>query len=205
MRSVKAVSSHVDYSELVSDEESDELVESLSEEEEEKVVVVNPLRHVVRSVSVLKCPVEGCSFSCYLESALTRHMKMHSGEKRFKCSYEGCGYATNKSGNFKAHMRIHTGEKPFKCPFEGCGCSFTQSGHLKTHMRIHTGEKPFKCPFEGCNYASTRSDHLKSHMKTHNHSTLCYKHPIPIHSLTQKWRMPPFHHSYSIVHHPPPN
>ena len=79
------MSSHVDYSELVSDEESDELVESLSEEEE-RVVVVNPLRHVVRRVGVLKCPVEGCSFSCYLESALTRHMKMHSGEKRFKCS-----------------------------------------------------------------------------------------------------------------------
>ena len=60
------MSSHVDYSELVSDEESDELVEPLSEEEEEeKVVVVNPLRHVVRSVGVLKCPVEGCSFSCW--------------------------------------------------------------------------------------------------------------------------------------------
>ena len=36
MRSVKAVSSHVDYSELVSDEESDDLVESLSEEEEKE-------------------------------------------------------------------------------------------------------------------------------------------------------------------------
>lgn len=168
------MSSHVDYSELVSDEESDDLVESLSEEEE-RVVVVNPLRHVVRRVGVLKCPVEGCSFSCYLESALTRHMKMHSGEKRFKCSFEGCGYATNKSGS------------------------------LKRHIRIHTGEKPFKCPFEGCNYAATQSSHLKKHLKTHNHSTLCYKHPTPIHSLTQKWRMPPFHHSYNAVHHSPHN
>ena len=162
---------------MMSDEESDDLMEEPSSEE--KVEVVNPARHVVRGVSVLKCPVEGCSFSCYLERALKRHMKMHSGEKRFTCSYEGCCYATNNSSSFKAHMRIHTGEKPFKCPFEGCGCAFTKSGNLKVHMHIHTGEKPFKCSYEGCNYASTHNSNLKRHMKTHNHSTLYYKHPTP--------------------------
>lgn len=86
------------------------------------------------------CPVELCDRRFSRSDELTRHIRIHTGQKPFQCRI--CLRAFSRSDHLTTHIRTHTGEKPFSC--DVCGRKFARSDEKKRHGKVHLKQKAKK-------------------------------------------------------------
>ncbi|KAI1173539.1 hypothetical protein F4777DRAFT_446937 [Nemania sp. FL0916] len=98
-------------------------------------------------------------------SDLSRHKRIHSGERPHGCPWAGCSRRFIQRSALTVHLRVHTGEKPHDCNV--CGRMFSDSSSLARHRRIHGGVKPYQCNRPKCRKEFTRKCTLTRHTQAH--------------------------------------
>ncbi|XP_059208368.1 early growth response protein 1-like [Centropristis striata] len=86
------------------------------------------------------CPADGCDRRFSRSDELTRHVRVHTGQKPFQCRI--CMRSFSRSDHLTTHIRTHTGEKPFACT--ECGRKFARSDERKRHSKIHQKQRDRK-------------------------------------------------------------
>ncbi|GIX79042.1 hypothetical protein CDAR_231891 [Caerostris darwini] len=89
---------------------------------------------------IYACPIDDCARSFFHNSELSRHLKIHGGQKPFQCPL--CSRSFFCSYQLIIHNRVHSGEKPYSC--DTCGRRFGRSYAKKRHVKVHLKKKTKK-------------------------------------------------------------
>ena len=145
-------------------------------------------------IPLRRWPCEACEKTFSSQSVRDRHMRIHTGEKRFSCHYPGCSkrfarhdylrshWLTHEdlppqgvanSDDAEARLQVHVnlknslrGANQFPCQHEGCDEVFKGPNRLIEHQKVHNDPRPFKCPI--CGKGLSRNDKLTVHIRRHN-------------------------------------
>ncbi|KAJ1998504.1 transcriptional repressor [Coemansia thaxteri] len=69
--------------------------------------------------------------------ACTHVVPRTQNKRKYICVYMGCGKAFTTSGHLSRHHRIHTGEKNYPCLHPGCDSRFSRQDNMMQHYRTH--------------------------------------------------------------------
>ena len=103
------------------------------------------------------CPIEACDRRFSRSDELTRHIRIHTGQKPFQCRI--CMRSFSRSDHLTTHIRTHTGEKPFSC--DVCSRKFARSDEKKRHAKVHLKQK-LKRTTSSSNPSASGSSHLST-------------------------------------------
>ncbi|CAL8266312.1 unnamed protein product [Merluccius merluccius] len=137
------------------------------------------------------CPADGCERRFSRSDELTRHVRVHTGQKPFQCRI--CMRSFSRSDHLTTHIRTHTGEKPFSCTH--CGRKFARSDECKRHGKIHLRQrerktereaqpKPFSAPsphppcFDPCAVSEHCSSPSSPSLASVSSSSCCSSSPV---------------------------
>lgn len=128
----------------------------------------NLLNEPLNTGKPFSCVWNDCSKSFSRRSDLSRHKRIHTGERPYHCKWADCGKQFIQRSALTVHYRTHTGERPHSCEYFLCGKSFSDSSSLARHRRTHTGKRPYVCHFTDCGKSFTRKTTLSRHQRCHD-------------------------------------